>query len=77
VEHVAQFGKKRNAYRLLVRNPEEKRSLERPRSRWVLNIKMDLWRDMMGGGGVLWISLVQYRDKWSALVNAVMKLRVP
>jgi hypothetical protein len=40
--HVARMMEKRNAYRILVGNPEGKRSLERPRRRWVDNIKMDL-----------------------------------
>jgi hypothetical protein len=40
--HVAQMGEKRNAYRILVGNPEGRRPLGRPRCRWVDNIKMDL-----------------------------------
>jgi hypothetical protein len=55
--------------------PEGKRPFGRPRSRWVDNIKMDLLE--IGWGGVDWIGLAQDRDKWRALVNAVMKLRVP
>jgi hypothetical protein len=73
--HVAQMGEKRNAYRLLVGKPEGKRPLGRPRHRCVDNIKMDLLE--IGWGGVDWISLAQDRDKWRALVNAVMNLRVP
>jgi hypothetical protein len=42
VGHVARIGEKRNAYRILVGMPEGKRSLGRPRRRWVDNIKMDL-----------------------------------
>jgi hypothetical protein len=68
-------GAKGNMYRLLVGKPEGKRPLGRPRCRWVDNIKMDL-RDI-GWGGVNWIDLAQDRDKWIALVNAVMNLRVP
>jgi hypothetical protein len=53
----AQMGEKRNAYRILVGNPEEKRPLGRPRHRWVDNIKMDLreigWD---GGDGSIWLS---------------------
>jgi hypothetical protein len=64
-----------NAYRLLVRKPEGKSSLERPRRRWLDNIKMDLLE--IGWGGVEWIGLAQDRDKWRAVVNAVMNLRVP
>jgi hypothetical protein len=58
-----------------VGKPEGKRSLRRPRLRWVNNIKMDLGE--VGWGGVDWIGLAQDRDKWRALVNAVMNLRVP
>jgi hypothetical protein len=69
------MGENRNAYRLLVRKPEGRRSLGRPRCRSVDNTKMDLgevkWR------GVDWIGLVQDRDKWRALVKAEMNLRVP
>jgi hypothetical protein len=68
------MGEKRNAYRLLVENPEGKRPLGRPRCRWVDNIKMDLFE--VGWGGVYWIGLAQDRDKWRALVNAVMNLWV-
>jgi hypothetical protein len=73
-EHVARMGEKRNAYRLLVGKPEGKRPLGRPRRRWVDNIKMDLLEIVWGG--VNWIDLAQDRDKWPALVNAVVNLRV-
>jgi hypothetical protein len=73
--HVARMGEKRNAYRLLVGKPEGKRPLGRPRRRWVDNIKMALLE--IGWGGVDWIGLAQDRDKWRALVNAVLNLRVP
>jgi hypothetical protein len=53
--HVARMGEKRNAYRLLVGKPEEKRPLGRPRRRWVNNIKMDLLE--IGWGDVDWIGL--------------------
>jgi hypothetical protein len=66
---------KRNAYRILVGTPERKRLLERPRRRWVDNIKMNLRG--MGWGGVDWIGLTQDRDQRRALVNTVMNLRVP
>jgi hypothetical protein len=69
------MGEKRNTYRLLVGKPEGKRPLGRPRCRWVDNIKMDVLG--IGWGGVDWISLAQDRDKWRALVNVVMNLRVP
>jgi hypothetical protein len=66
---------RRNAYRLLVGKPEEKRTLGRPRRRWVDNSRLDLGE--IGWGGVNWIGLAQDRDKWRALVNAVMNLSVP
>jgi hypothetical protein len=68
-------GEKRNAYRLLVGKREGKRPLGRPRCRWVDNIKMDLLET--GWDDVDCIALAQDRDKWRALVNAVMNLRVP
>jgi hypothetical protein len=69
------MGENRNVYRLLVGKPEGKRPLGRPRCRWVDNIKMDLLE--IGWGSVDWIGVAQDRDKWRALVNAVMNLRVP
>jgi hypothetical protein len=68
-------GEKMNSYRILVRKPEGSRQLGRPRRRWVHNIKMDLRE--IGWGGMDWIDLTQDRDKWRALVNTVMNLRVP
>jgi hypothetical protein len=59
----------------LVGKPEGKRPLGRPRCGWVDNIKMDLGE--IGWGGVAWIGLSQDRDKWRALVIAVMNLWVP
>jgi hypothetical protein len=73
--YVAREGEKRNAYRLLVGKPKGKRPLGKPRRRWVDNIKMGL--SEIGWGGVDWISLAQYGDKWRTLANAVMNLRVP
>jgi hypothetical protein len=73
--HVAGTGVKTNAYRILVEKPEGKRSLGRPRRRWVDTIEMDLRE--IGWGGMDWIDLAQDRDKWRALVNSVMNLRVP
>jgi hypothetical protein len=69
------MGEKRNYYRLLVGKLVGKRPLGRPRCRWVNNIKMDLLE--MGCGGVDWICLAWDREKWRALVNAVMNLRFP
>jgi hypothetical protein len=69
------MGEKRNVYRLLVGKPEGKGPLGRPRCRWIDNIKMDLLE--IGLSVVDWICLAQDRYRWRALVNAVMKLRVP
>ena len=59
----------------MVGKPEGKRQLGKPRRRWEDNIKMDLQK--VGFGGMEWIELAQDRDRWRALVNAVMNLRVP
>jgi hypothetical protein len=73
--HVARMGEKRNAYRILVGKPEGKRTLGRPRRRWVDNSKLSLRE--IGWDGVDWVDLAQDRDQWRALVNTVMNLRVP
>jgi hypothetical protein len=73
--HVARKGEKRNAYRLLVGKPEGKRPLGRPKCRWVDNIRMDLGE--VGWGDVDWIDLAQDRNRWRALVNSILNLRVP
>jgi len=62
-------------YRVLVGKSEGKRPLGRPRPRWEDNIKMDLQE--VGFRGMDWIKLAQDRDRWRALVNAVMNPRVP
>jgi hypothetical protein len=67
--HVARIGEKRNAYRLLVRKPEGRRPLGRPRRRWLDSIRMDLVE--VGWGGVDWIGLAQDRDRWRAQLNGV------
>jgi hypothetical protein len=69
------LGEKRNAYKILVGKPERKRPLGRPRRRWVDNIKMDLTQ--IGWDGVDWMDMAQDRNQWRALVNTVLKLRVP
>ena len=61
-------------HRVLVGKPEGKRSL-RPRRRWENNIKMDLQEVVCGR--MDWIQLAQDREKWRALMNAVMNFRVP
>jgi len=73
--HVARTGEERGVYRVLVGEPEGRRPLGRPRSRWEGNIKMDLQE--VGYGGMDWIELAQDRDRWRELVNAAMKLQVP
>jgi hypothetical protein len=60
---------------LLVGKPEGKRPLGRLRRRWVDNIRMDL--EEMGWGDVDWIGLAQDRNRWRALVNSVLNLRIP
>jgi hypothetical protein len=69
------MGEKRNAYTLLVGKLERKRPLGRTRRRWVDNIRMDLGE--VGWGDADWIGLAQDRNRWRALVNSVLKLRVP
>ena len=73
--HVAYTGERRGVYRVLVGKPEGKRPLERPWRRWEDNIKLDIQE--MGCGGMDWIYLAQDKDRWRALVNAVINLRVP
>ena len=58
-----------------MRKPEVKRPLGRTRRRWEDNIKMDLQE--VGCGGMDWMEMAQYRDRWRALVSTVMNLRVP
>jgi hypothetical protein len=65
---------RRGAYRVLVGKPEGRRPLGRLRHRWEDNIKMDL--RVVGWGDIDWINRAQDRDRWRAVVNAVMNLRV-
>jgi predicted small integral membrane protein len=68
-------GEKRNAYGFLVGKPEGRRSLARPRLRWVDNIRMDLVA--VGWADLDWIGLAEDRDRWRALANSVLNLGVP
>jgi len=69
------MGDRRGVFRVLVGKPEGKRPLGRPRRSWEDNIKMVL--EEVGCGDTDWIELAQDRDRWRALVTAVMNLRVP
>ena len=73
--HVACMGERRGIYRVLVGKPEGKRPLGRPKHRWENNIKMYLQE--VGCGSLDWIELAQDKERWRALVNAVMNLQVP
>jgi hypothetical protein len=64
----------RNVYKVLLGKPEEKRPLGRSRRRWEERIRMDLRE--IGWWSVEWIQLAQDRDRWRAVVNTVMNLRV-
>jgi hypothetical protein len=66
---------KRNTYRLLVGKPKGRRTLGRPRHRWLNNIRMNLVE--VEWGDVDWICLAQDSNRWRALVNSVLNLRVP
>jgi hypothetical protein len=65
-------GEKKNAYRVLVGEPEGKRPLGKPRHRLVDNTEMNFTE--IGWGGIDWIDMTQDRDQWRALVNMVMNL---
>ena len=69
--HVTRMGERRGVYRILVRKTEGMRPLGRPRRRWEDNIKMG--HQEVGA----WTDLAHNRDRWRAVVNAVMNLRVP
>jgi hypothetical protein len=73
--NVARMGEKSNSYKLLMGKPEGRRPLARPKRKWVHNIRMDLVE--VGWGDVDWIGLIQDRDRWRAVVNSVLNLRVP
>jgi hypothetical protein len=69
------MGEGRSVHRVLVGKTEGKRPMGRPRRRWEDNIKMDLQE--VGEGYGEWMELAQDRDRWRALVSAVMNFRVP
>jgi len=73
--HVVCMGDRRDVYRVLAGKPEGKRPLGSPRHRWDDNIKTDLQE--VRYGVMDWIVLAQDRDRWRALVNVIMNLRVP
>ena len=72
--HVARMGESRVVYRVLVGKAEATR-LGRPRSRWEDNIKLNFQE--VGCESMDWIELVQDGDRWRALINTVINLRVP
>ena len=73
--HVAHMGEERVLYRVLVGKQEGRKTLGRPRHRWVDNIRMYLQE--VECGYMDWIGLAQDRDRWRMLVSAVVNLRVP
>jgi hypothetical protein len=68
------MGEKRNAYRLLVGKARGKETTRKTKT-WVDNIKMDLGE--VGWSDVDWIGLAKDRNRWRAVVNSVLNLRVP
>jgi hypothetical protein len=62
-------------YRVSLGKPEGRRPLGKPTRRWEDNIKMKFQE--VGCEDMDWLELTQDRDRWRALVNAVMNLRVP
>jgi hypothetical protein len=73
--HVVRMEDKKNEYRLFVEQPDGKKPRGRPRHCWMDNITIDLGE--MGWGDVDWICLPKDRNRWRALVNSVLNLRVP
>ena len=65
------MGERKGACRVLVRKPEGKRPLGNPATDWRIILKLIV---ELGGGGKDWIDLTQVRDRWQALVNAVVNL---
>jgi len=68
------MGERKGAYRVLVGKPMGRRLLGIPRRRWAVNINVDVME--VGWEGADWVGLVQDRDRWQSVVNAVMNLRV-
>jgi len=75
VGFIMRIGDEMGVYRVLLRKPEGRRPLGRPRHRRVYNMRKDLQE--VGCGYMDWIGLAQNRDSWRTLVSAVMNLRVP
>jgi hypothetical protein len=86
--HVVRMGSRRGAYRVLVGKPEGKRPLGKLRRRWEDNIKMNFFYKVfmkfikmdlreVRWGGMDWIDLAQDRDRWRALVSAVVNVWFP
>jgi hypothetical protein len=75
VGHVVRIGTRRGVYRVLVGRPDGKKPLGRSRRRREYNIKMD--PQEVGWGGMAWTAVAQDRDRWQALANEVINLRVP
>ena len=73
--HVVRMGEDRGVYRVLVGKREGRKTLGRPRCRWVDNIRMDIQE--VECGYMDWIGLAQDRDRWRTVVSAVMNIRVP
>jgi len=71
----SKYWRQKRCIEVLVGKPEGKSPLGRPGRRWENNNKIDLQE--AGWGGVEQIDLAQDRDRWRAVVNAVMNLRVP
>jgi hypothetical protein len=67
--HVARMGEERKVFKVLVGKPKEKRPLGKPRRRWEDGIRIHITEI------VDWIRLAQNRDRWRAVVSAVMNLR--
>ena len=72
---MARMEEGRGVHKGLVGKPERKRPLGRPRRRWEDNIKMDIEEVRRGCGD--WMELAQDRDRWRALMSAVMNFRFP